>query len=84
MTLREPVNPHSPKRDRLLRDFESIFRKARPLLVTRFDKTAAVEISDETRREYEALMPRIPCARAWVIRVKAILPGCLRRVLAEF
>lgn len=60
MTLREPVNPHSPNRDRLLRDFESIFRKARPLLVTRFDKTTTIEISDETHREYEALIPKIP------------------------
>jgi len=47
-------------KDRLLRDFESVFRKTRPLLVSRFGEATTVEISDETREEYEALIPKIP------------------------
>ena len=60
MTLRAHVNSTFTERDRLLFDFHVNLRKARPLLVARFGKTATVEIIDETRREFEALIPRIP------------------------
>lgn len=54
------VSQHGPDRDRLLRDFKSVFRKTRPLLVSRFGEATTFEIVDETRREYEAIIPRIP------------------------
>lgn len=60
MTLPAQANPDFKKRDRLLRDFESIIRKARPLFLNRFGRTVTVEIIDETHREYEALIPKIP------------------------
>lgn len=54
------VTSSSHDRDRLLKDFESVFRMAIPVLVSRFGEEAAAEIGGETRREYEALIPKIP------------------------
>jgi hypothetical protein len=50
----------SPDRDRLLKDFESVYRMATPVLVSRFGEAAAAEIGGETRREYKSLIPKIP------------------------
>ena len=48
-----------PTKDQLLKDLENIFKKMKPFIAYRFGDEAS-EIIGETRREYEALIPRIP------------------------
>jgi len=45
------VTGSSHDRDQLLKDFESVFRMANPVSVSRFGEEAAAEIGGETRRE---------------------------------
>jgi len=56
-----PLNGyHTPRRSRLLRDFEQAARRVKPLIVSGYGVPAAEELMGEARREFDSLIPAIP------------------------
>src|SRR3972149_7056887 len=56
-----PLNGlHTPRRSRLLRDFEQAARRVKPLIVSGYGVQAAEEWMGEARRDFDSLIPAIP------------------------
>jgi len=51
---------HTPRRSRLLRDFEQAARRVKPLIVSGYGVQAAEEWMGEARRDFDSLIPAIP------------------------
>jgi hypothetical protein len=53
------VSSQKPTKEKLLKDFDGIFKKSKPFLASRFGESTP-RFVEETRREYENIIPFIP------------------------
>jgi len=53
------VNSEKPTKEKLLKDFNGVFKRSKPFLISRFGESTPRFI-EETRREYESIIPMIP------------------------
>jgi len=53
------VSSQKPTKEKLLKDFDGVFKRSKPFLVSRFGESTP-RFVEETRREYENIIPFIP------------------------